>query len=64
MAKVGTVIIDVRIESEAAVRRLIKAAHLAEELAEDQPWNSNAKRIADLIRDGLKGVKVEARHGK
>lgn len=60
MARMGTIVVSVRFENRKAFDSLVEAAHLAEELAEDMPWNPDAQKIADLIRDGIKSVKCEA----
>jgi hypothetical protein len=39
--------------------RLAEAHLLAAEIAEDQPWNDDAKRIMQLIEEASKGLQLK-----
>ena len=47
--------IEVRIENEKALRAFRKAVEVLEQIAEDQPWNTDAAA-------GLKAIAYAAKH--
>ena len=59
MARMGCIEIRFAIPNADDARKLFEAAMIAEEMADDMPWNSEAREIAELIREGVKGVRCE-----
>lgn len=56
MASAGKITVELRIVNPAAVRSLVAARELAETIAEEQPWNEDAK---ELIAE----LEIVRRHG-
>jgi hypothetical protein len=55
---VGKLVIEFTLTGKDHAEKLLEAAQLARDLADDQPWNHEANEIADLIEQGLKGLRA------
>ena len=63
MASEPVVHVTIKLANRKAVRALKAVAELAAEIAEDQPWNDQAKRLAKAARYALENVTLEVRQG-
>lgn len=61
MARYGTITIG--IVNYEGMRALIQAAELAAEIAEDQPWNDDAKELVECLRTAAESMGVIKRNG-
>ncbi len=56
MAHLGTVTVRYELASIKAAKALVRAYQAACRLAEDQPWNEEAKEMRKLLRRAVRGL--------
>ena len=52
---------EIKFENRKAARAIMRIAELAAEIAEDQPWNDNAREMLRAAKYALRNVVVEVR---
>jgi hypothetical protein len=55
---VGKLVIEFTLKGTQHAEKLLEAAQLARDMADDRPWNYEANEIAELVEQGLKGLKA------
>jgi hypothetical protein len=56
------VLVEFKFSNRKAARAIVRIAELAAEIAEDQPWNDNAREIMRAAKYALSNITVEVRN--